>query len=139
MPSSRELARLICRALIGVLLFAQFTVASYACPAAAGFDSGTVVGSGALHADMEMASAESGDVTTDLEAANLCVEHCRFGQQSVDKPAPVQAPAAASALLYELPTPSEAVSGADRSLPSLDPAVAAPPPPHAILHCVLRI
>jgi hypothetical protein len=139
MPLPRELARLISRFLIGVLLFAQLTVASHACPASAGSGSGTVVVAQALDADMGMASAEHSDATIDPDAANLCVEHCRFGQQSADTPAAVQAPATAPALLYEIPAPSEAVPAADRSFLCLDPAVATPPPPHAILHCVLRI
>jgi hypothetical protein len=139
MPLSRELARLISRLLIGVLLFAQFTVASYACPASAGSDYGMVVAAAPSDADMGMASAEYSDVAIDPDAANLCIEHCRFGQQSADTPATVQAPVTAAALLYEIPAPSEGLPAADRSFPSLDPAVATPPPPHAILHCVLRI
>jgi hypothetical protein len=114
-------------------------VASYACPASAGSDSGTVVAAGALDADMRMASAEHSNVTIDPDAANLCVEHCRFGQQNADTPATMQAPVTAAALLYEIPAPSEALPAAGRSFPSPDPAVATPPPPHAILHCVLRI
>jgi hypothetical protein len=75
----------------------------------------------------------------DTNAAALCIEHCRYGQQSADTasmPAPL---AALLTPLYVLPREAHAGCG---FAPALRVPVAdrvAAPPPHAIVHCVYRI
>lgn len=144
MRLSRSLTSRICRALVGVLLFAQLAVSAYACP-------GFLTKSSSMGGGMPMPTltvqdrsvasdkVASGCDQMDSAAPNLCLEHCRAGHQSSDTaPAPVVF-AATAALLYVLPTEPEPVAGSLPSLPATDPSVASAPPPHAILHCVLRI
>ena len=151
---SRAIRKSISRMLMGVLLFAQLAVASYACPRLGGMDSMA----------MSMSTSNSGvapvrvwaavDTPPALQptgmppdcdqidpgAANLCAEHCRQGQQSADT-APVPAVSAGSAtFLYSVPIEPQHALGSGRSCPATDASVdAAPEPPHAILHCVFRI
>lgn len=133
MSLTRTLNKLICRVLIGVVLFAQFAVASYACP------SGMAMGAAA----MEQSSAEAADVVLsspndlDHQTPNLCAEHCKAGHQSSDTaPAPVVEFPVLD-LLYALPQ-SDGAGAAKLSAAVPDPLLAVPPPPHAILHCVFR-
>jgi hypothetical protein len=148
MKLRRALSKAISRLLIGVLLFAQFAVASYACPGLPGMGSATqgeskmIMASesgptGAAAASPKMAS---GCDQMDPTAPNLCSEHCRQGQQSADvTPAPV-VHAAIPTLLYVIPAELELTLGSGRLSTAPDAQMAAaPPPPHAILHCVFRI
>jgi hypothetical protein len=124
MSLPRALSKLICRVLIGVFLFAQLAVAGYACPG--------------LGQAPEARAMPAGCDQMDRDTANLCAEHCHFGQQSSDTaPMPV-AIAPAAALMYMLPVDHEAHLAA-RPLTSADSLLVAAPPPHAILYCVLRI
>ncbi len=132
MKLSRELRRLVCQILAGVLLFAQLAVAAYACPS--------------LEAPVAMAAKASAQTMPgcdqmDPDAAALCAEHCRFGQQSADAASPPAVQAGTPALLYLLPAEpiSTLASAGAASAPPDATIPAAPPPPHAILHCVLRI
>jgi hypothetical protein len=128
MSLPRALSKLICRVLIGVFLFAQLAVAGYACPG---------LGQAPAQA-VEARAMPAGCDQMDRDSANLCAEHCHFGQQSSDiAPMPV-AIAPAAALMYMLPVDHEAHLAA-RRLPSADSLLVAAPPPHAILYCVLRI
>ena len=141
--SSRRI-KSICRVLIGLLFFTQLTVASYACPRLS-----DVATMGNIHPAAPLAAQETALAAApmsadcdqvDQEAANLCVEHCRPGQQSAEaSPAPV-VHAATATLLYSLPSQPVQVPGFGRTFPAVDVNVAAaPPPPHAIVHCVFRI
>jgi len=134
MELSRAIRKSISRMLMGVLLFAQLAVASYACPSSRGMDSV------AMSTSIPMSSMPPGCDQIDPEAANLCVEHCRQGQQSVDTaPAPAVSPGIPT-FLYSIPIEPQHVLGSGRSFPAPDASVdAAPEPPHAILHCVFRI
>ena len=145
---SRALSTTISRLLIGVLLFAQFAVAGYACPGLSGMTSMPksndvmVMPSAAVPDDAAAAVADMapGCDQIDQGAANLCAEHCRFGHQSADTaPVPVVL-AAIPTFLYSLPLEPAPLLGSGRSMPAPDANLAAaPPPPHAILHCVFRI
>ncbi len=142
MPLTRTLNQLICRVLIGLVLFAQFAVASYACPRGMGMgmDLGMTMETGvappaAEATDSSPAVSGSGDL--DQDAPNLCAEHCKTGHQSHDTaPVPVLF-VPLLALRYVL-TPADAIAAADQPATVPDPLLAVPPPPHAILHCVLR-
>ncbi|HKX42583.1 MAG TPA: hypothetical protein VJO99_15610 [Burkholderiaceae bacterium] len=141
MTFTRALTRQLCRMLAGVLLFAQFAVAGYACPGLSGM---RAMASGVMAEGAEMAEAKStamspGCDQIDPGAANLCAEHCRYGHQSADT-APASLPIApVPALLYLLPLEPVSLPGHARARPAPDPVLAVPPPPHAILHCVYRI
>jgi hypothetical protein len=130
MVLTRALTRRICRVLIGVFAFAQLAVAGYVC--ASPESPREPVAAMAEHDSM------AGCEQIDTSAANLCSEHCKFGQQSSNPAPALGAMAPTTSLLYLLSSPDEAVAAG--ILPSKpDPLLAAAPPPHAILHCVLRI
>ncbi len=75
----------------------------------------------------------------DEAAANLCVEHCRHGQQSVDAGMAPVFLTAVPILLYPRPFEPGNTTGISPVYSAPDAAQAAGPPPHAILHCVFRI
>jgi hypothetical protein len=132
---TRSLPAGICRVLIGVVLLAQLAVSAYACPSMSGVTPMTDE-----VAANQAPAMDPGCNEVDADAANLCVEHCRFGQQSADTPAnPLPAPAIL-APLYLLPDePQRSSDIVARTLCApVDDRVAAPPP-HAIVHCVYRI
>ena len=149
MQISRAMSKTISRALIGVLLFAQFAVASYACPGLMGSAAKadgkagvaiTATASVQVSAAATPASMPPACDQMDPAAANLCAEHCRFGQQSADTaPAPI-VHVAIPTLLYPLPLEPQRLLGSGRAFPAADASlVAALSPPHTILHCVFRI
>ena len=136
MTSSRAWRQSISRLLIGVLLLAQFAVASYACPSL------NLAGATASsHAAMALpADMPPGCDQMVPSAANLCAEHCHAGQQSADTASAGMVGVGVAAHLYSLPMDALHGPGSSQSHPMpgglLD---AAPEPPHAILHCVFRI
>lgn len=128
MTLTRALNKLICRVLIGVVLFAQYAVASYACP------SGMAVGAGAVDV-ADVVSASLSDL--DPQTPTLCAAHCKVGHQSGDTaPAPAVAFPVLD-LLYAAPRIDD-VGAVALAVAVTDPLLAVPPPPHAILHCVFR-
>ena len=147
MNLSRSISKTISRLLIGVLLFAQFAVASYACPGLKGLKSTVTDGAGAviLSAAPEATRAQPaamppGCDQIDPDAANLCAEHCHQGQQSADTAAAPVVGLGIPTFLYSLPLQQQHSLGSGRSFPASDSRLdAAPGPPHAILHCVFRI
>jgi len=144
---TRRFLRVICRVLIGVVLFAQLAVSAYACPAlpsAAMPTSASAARDGdASDAAMATTDRQAPDCdamaagTMDPDLANLCAEHCRHGQQS-DQAATLTVPAALLTALYLAPP---AVQPEIRPRPAADAtsALVAASPPHAILHCCFRI
>ena len=139
---TRAIRKAVSRLLIGVLLFAQLAVASYACPGLSGMSSTTAAGATSwapVQAATEPSTSVAGCEHIDANAANLCAAHCQHGQQSADTaPVPVVY-AAIPTFLYSLPIEPEHLLGSGRSYPAPDASLAAaPPPPHAILHCVFR-
>ena len=144
MELSRAIRKSISLALMGVLLFAQLAVASYSCPRVGGMDPASMSVSMPELMTMSMPELMSvgmapGCDQLDPEAANLCAEHCHQGQQSADTAAPPAVSAAIPTLLYLIPIEPQHVPGSGRSAPAVvDSVVAAPEPPHAILHCVFR-
>ena len=144
---TRTLLKAISRLLIGVVLFGQFAVASYACPGMMGMRSTanhaseTVVVVPAANASAaEPADMPPGCDQMDPGAANLCAAHCQQGQQSADTaPLPVLG-AAIPTFLYSIPLEPLRSLGSGRFFPAADAGLdAAPEPPHAILHCVFRL
>ncbi|CAN5135165.1 hypothetical protein BH11PSE10_BH11PSE10_10880 [soil metagenome] len=152
---SRAFLKAISRLLIGVVLFAQFAVASYACPGLMGVRDVTGMHSMAndasqglltgLAADDAAVPAESagmppGCEQMDPDAANLCAEHCHPRQQSADRAAVPVVSMGIPTLLYSLPLEAQRSLACGRAFPAVDADLdAAPEPPHAILHCVFRL
>ncbi|WP_439590545.1 hypothetical protein [Hydrogenophaga sp.] len=145
---TRRLVQLIARGLIGVLLFAQLAIAAYACPAlslgamGSGSASMEMAGSTVPFVDASVDTATQappcGDMASmaDAGSANLCAEHCKFGQQS-DHASTLTIPVALLAPLLLTPWAPEATQSPRPAATSLSALVAASPP-HAILHCVSR-
>lgn len=112
------------------MLFAQFAVAAYACPA--------------LGAGLEAASPSSiGDCCdrspTDIDQAALCHAHCHPGAQAVEKPAAAvlhQGPASAPVAVLVGPHQIATVVAPGEQHSLLARATA---PPVALRHCCLRI
>jgi hypothetical protein len=121
-------------ALLGVsaILFAQIAVAAYACPA---FASSQVNEQASA---MDMSNSDAPCAEMDVKQANLCIEHCQYGQQSLDHPV---APAvfAVADLPYFLVRPADpAVLGSTQEYaPSLLTRTTAPP--LSVRNCCFRI
>lgn len=135
--------------LIGVVLFAQFAVAAYACPglSVAGTPKpGMVIpvmaevqSMGTDRVSITLAAMDCDDMvgSMDPSSANLCAEHCRQGHQS-DQAATLTLPAALLTALYRLPLAPEPPALSPRQAAEEVSALAAASPPHAILHCCFR-
>lgn len=132
---TRSWLRTVARGLVGVLLFAQMAIAAYACPAVSSTMAVEMRTPTTVAAPMPDCAAMAGAM--DPTSANLCAEHCKYGQQS-DQASTLTVPAVLLNVLYTTPLVTE---------PGLPPrAAAASPsalvaacPPHTILHCVYRI
>lgn len=147
---TRAFKRWLCRVMIGVLVFAQTSIAAHACPAMSGAaqDNARPTPTGesvaqAPCADAMPAGAKSA-VTSfapdqmDPSSPALCAAHCDHGKQSADRASAPTIQAALLTTLYILPAPTVPVGGA-RSLFDQPSPQAASSPPLAILHCCFRI
>lgn len=126
--------RSICRLLMGVLVSTQLAIAAYACAGPSRMpmaEQGQPAGAVMVMAEDGMLG---GSGPLDAALPNLCLAHCQHGQQSGDhSPAPT-VPAMLLTSLYTLPALAE---GSVTTAPDGAPPAAAPP--HAVLHCCLRI
>ncbi len=144
---TRHFLRQICRALIGVVLFAQLAVSAYACPGLARAAHMPMGGVAVADANPHAATAATAvsqpmDCASmagpmDPEFANLCAEHCHHGQQS-QQASTLTVPAALLNALYVTPLAPEPVV-APRPAADTTSALVAASAPHAILHCCFRI
>jgi hypothetical protein len=137
--------------LIGVLLLAQLAVAAYSCPG--------VVSMGAAVSMTGMNMAPPSDVGTaaldvngtdladcsgmalqarDPQNANLCAEHCRYGQQGDQTPS-LTVPVVVLTALYAVTQSIAAPAAMHSTDPTTINARVAASPSHSILHCCLRI
>ncbi len=148
MSLSRTFRNAIGRLLLGLVLFAQFAVASYACPGLMGIGSmakdssakAMLVAAADAAVEAESNAMPPGCDQMDPDAVNLCAEHCRQGQQSADTSSTPVVSLGIPRLLYSLPLEPQHSLGSGRSCPASDARLdAAAEPPHAILHCVFRI
>ncbi len=155
---NRGFVRGLARCLAGVLFLTQMTVAAYACPGLS-----PTIAAGALAGHMQpMAqrsspaappvevSSDPGAAATaaqmpdcsdmasamDPDAANLCAEHCKYGQQS-DHASTLTVPAVILNALYTTPVVPPAPLPCSAAARMCTPVATSPP--HAILHCVFRI
>ena len=126
----RKYRQLVARILLAAFVFAQGAVSAYACPELAGPVNAPAAAE-AMHDCGEMAGL-------DASAPNLCLAHCQVGQQTFDHAAqPGAAPAVVPPLIVAVPD-LDASETSGRASPALRFTGGAPPP-HAILHCCLRI
>jgi hypothetical protein len=138
----RSFVRKVARALAGVVLLAQMSIVAYACPGVtlalqAGLRAPAVEAPTAGEAATGAPGCEDMVGAMDPTSANLCAEHCKYGQQS-DQASTVNVPAAALVALYATPAAPVSVPPPRPTAASMSALVAASPP-HAILHCVYRI
>lgn len=147
---TRNFVRKVARALVGVVLLAQMSIAAYACPgilsalqasrpatAIGGTPTAEPADTAALRMAAEAPACDDMVGAMDPTSANLCAEHCKYGQQS-DRATTVNVPAAALVALYATPVVPELVLP-PRPVAAAMSALVAASPPHAILHCVYRI
>ena len=157
----RSFVRGLARLLAGVLFLAQLTVAAYACPglssaiaasarmgqmqpmtqllaaAAPQVEASSDPDAAAMAAQMPNCSDMAGAM--DPDSANLCAEHCKYGQHSDHAPT-LTVPAVILNALYTTPVvPLALLPGCAAALTGAMGAPMAVSPPHAILHCVFRI
>lgn len=132
MSSNRRIRLISAMFLLINLLFMQWAVASYVCPALASKASGM-----AAMADAGMPCAEAMSAGADSTQPNLCLAHCQAGQQSADKH-DLPAPAAVFAFLtsYLLPDIFPVFAGPALQAAQLERNTA---PPLAIRYCCLRL
>lgn len=139
--------RSIAQLLIGCLLFAQLAVAAYACPSVSGMEvqlsmpGSAKTDTSRISMDLAGTSVSNCDEMAmgplDPQNANLCAEHCKFGQQS-DQASTLTVPAALLMALYFAPL-EPAPKASLRPAAATPSALVAASPPHTILHCCFRI
>ena len=110
---------------IFALLFAQWSVAAYACPSSTPQETEITDCAGMMMSQLDEA------------APNLCAEHCNYGEQS-DQPRTPAAPAVTLISLYVVPLVPELAAPVWRGI-AASGLLTARAPPHAILHCCFRI
>ena len=124
--------------MVGVILFAQMSVAAYACPSNMVSGNATADAITAMGAMVDCEQMGEG-MGRHLDQANpgLCAEHCHPTQQSDH----TQAPTVPAALLIALYTVALTVDASrpDGLAPTADSRLHAAPPPLSILHCCFRI
>ncbi len=133
MIRSYPLKRTVIRLLIGVIVYAQLALAAYACNTGISPLAGSTTGHAAGQVNAAVHPQQ-----LDVDQPSLCVSHCRFDQQNAD-PKPLPLPAVALVAGYFTLEPL--TPDGERYAPVLT-AGALPPladPPHAVLHCCLRI
>jgi hypothetical protein len=117
MSLSRALTKIIGRLLIGVVLFTQFALASYACPGLAPLATAAT-------------AMPPGCEQMDPVAPALCAAHCHQAAQSADTAAAPMVKVGMPTLLYPIPLEPQLSLGDGRSSPAPDARLdAAPEPP----------
>ena len=138
MTMLRALRHWICRLMVGVILFAQMSVAAYACPNSMVSDNAPADAITAMGAMVDCEQMGEG-MGKHLDQANpvLCAEHCHPTQQSDH----TQVPTVPAALLIALYTVALMVDASrpDGLAPTADSRLHAAPQPLSILHCCFRI
>lgn len=131
MTLTRTIKQWVCHLMVGLMLFAQMSMAAYACPGMA---------SGSEQASDMTTMVNCDQMVNQLDKAqpNLCAEHCHHTQQSDQ----TQVPTLPAMLLISLYTVSPAASASAPSWPTLavqDSLLEAAPPPLSILNCCFRL
>lgn len=147
---TRAFRRWLCRVMVGVLVFAQASIAAYACPGMSGSaqDVSTTVPAAesavaapcaqAMPVVTESAVTSSAPDQMDPSSQALCAAHCDYGNQSADHSSAPTVQGALFTTLYILPGLSLPIGCAQPLFDQPRPQ-AASSPPLAILHCCFRI
>lgn len=146
---TRAFLKAVARGLIGVVLMTQMIISAYAC-AAISQPLATKMQMPAASASADEQSSANADRpmaqtsncvgmagAMDASSPNLCVEHCKVGQQSDHAPT-LNVPTVVLTALYVTPL-VPVVAPLPRPDAATLSALVAASPPHAILHCVHRI
>lgn len=149
----RPWLRIVARGLVAALLNAQLAVAAYACPqVAAAMAAAEVLAQSVAHPVADpvaqvaapavavaavMPDCASMMQAADASTATLCVEHCKFGQQSDQAPT-LALPAVLLMARYDTPFEPHR-SLAVRPDGAWSSALIAASPPLAVAHCCWRV
>lgn len=144
---NRRPHRLLVRWIVVALLLAQWAIASHACAMVGAVV--TAAGQSALEATevsaladgqrsgpMQMVDCEQMTSTMAYAEDIVCAEHCKFGDQG-DSPATPAFPGGFPPLAHASLSPDDALL-TQRMVQARRDSLTLSPPPHAILHCVLR-
>lgn len=132
---SQTFKRLIAKAAVAAVMFAQLAVAAYACPTING--PASVIAAARADAAMHAAMPGCGMRKSDSNP-NLCLQHCQAGDQSVQTLPPVAVPAFAAVSTLTIYEPVVAQADPGITLLSAWPHHATSPPP-LVRFGVLRI
>lgn len=136
----RSFVRGLARCLVGTLFLAQMAISAYACPRlSSAIDAGARMDQAQPMTAAPMPDCSDMAGATAPDSANLCAEHCKYGQQS-DHASTLTVPAVILHALYTKPVvPLASLPGRAAALTAGTDVPVAASPPHAILHCVFRI
>ena len=124
--------RLICAVTAALLLFAQFAVASYACP------NQHMTGVAPIATATEADDAANGCDAVDSVNPNLCLQHCQTGNQLPDAAASAS-PSASSSPMLEVALPAQADIADLLTVYAGDLLTRDTAPPLNIRNCCFRI
>jgi len=134
MKLTRILKRLISLAMIGMLFFAQMSMAAYVCP----------VQTAAMPAMANMLSCEGmqragmDSATMDMDSPNLCHASCQSAEQSAQT-STVNVPVVTLSSLPFVVLPAPPVALLSRAVPASPSQSVAASPPLSVLYCCFRI
>jgi len=132
----------VCRVMVGVVVFAQMSIAAYACPATSGSAQGPL-GSAPTAAsvltglDGMAPGADSSPEPMHPSSPALCAAHCDFGNQSADHASTPTAQPALITTVYFLAALAVPAVPAGAAFDQPGPPSAGSRP-LAILHCCFR-
>jgi hypothetical protein len=132
---SQIFKRMVAKATMAAIMFAQLAIAAYACPTVDGPASviAAARADAAMHAEMPGCGMRKSDSNP-----NLCLQHCQAGDQSVQTLPPVAVPAFVALSTWTLIEPVVAQADPGIALISAWPHHATSPPP-LVRFGVLRI
>jgi hypothetical protein len=134
MKLTRTLKRLISLAMIGMLFFAQMSMAAYVCPAQAG----SMPAMENMLGCEGMQMAGMGPAAMDMDSPSLCHASCNSGEQSAQT-FTVHLPVATLSSLPFVVLPAPPVALLSRAVPASPSQSVAASPPLSVLYCCFRI
>jgi len=132
----------VCHVMVGVVVFAQMSIAAYSCPATSGSAQGPLGGTptaGSVLTGQDGMSPGADSLPEPMHPSSpaLCAAHCDFGNQSADHASTPTAQPALITTVYFLPALAVPSVPAGDAFDQPGPQSACSPP-LAILHCCFR-